>query len=79
MDLPHTLRDLKLLCATTLRWTADMMDMIFVACIHKIVGGAGRRAGSIRIGVGPEIAAVIRSRGVAAKQGFLWDQGKCPL
>ena len=37
---------------------------------------------------GPEIAAVIRSRGVAAKQGFLMyyskgdairDQGKCPL
>ena len=38
------------------------------------MGGAGRKVGSIRIGehyLGPEIAAVIRSRGVAAEQGFL--------
>ena len=48
--------------------------MIFVVHYHKIAGGAGRKAGSICIGehyLGPEIAAVIRSRGVAAKQGFL--------
>ena len=41
---------------------------------HKIAGGAGRKAGSICIGehyLGPEIAAVIQSRGVVAKQGFL--------
>ena len=41
---------------------------------HKIAGGAGRKAGSIGIGehyLRPEIAAVIWSRGVAAKQGFL--------
>ena len=46
---------------------------------HKIAGGAGRKAGSIRIGeqyLGPEIAAVIRSRGVAAKQGFLMYYSK---
>ena len=43
---------------------------------HKIAGGAGRKAGSIRIGehyLGPEIAAVIR---VAAKQGFLMYYSK---
>ena len=47
---------------------------------HKnIAGGAGRKAGSIRIGehyLGPEIAAVIRSRVVAAKQGFLMYYSK---
>ena len=46
---------------------------------HKIAGGAGRKAGSIRIGehyLGPEIAAVIRSRGVAAKQRFLMYYSK---
>ena len=40
---------------------------------------AGRKAGSICIGehyLGPEIAAVIRSRGVAAKQGFLMYYSK---
>ena len=51
--------------------------MIFVvACNHKIVG---LRAGSIRIGehyLGLEIATVIRSRGVAAKQGFLMYYSK---
>ena len=43
---------------------------------HKIAGGAGRKAGSIRIGehfLGPEFAA---SRGVAAKQGFLMYYSK---
>ena len=45
----------------------------------KIAGGAGRKAGSICIGehyLGPEIAAVIRSRGVAAKRGFLMYYSK---
>ena len=49
------------------------MDCIWFFVLHyrKI---AGRRAGSICIGehyLGSEIAAVIRSRGVTAKQGFL--------
>ena len=38
------------------------------------VGGAGRSARSIRIGehhLGPQYVAVVRSRGVAANQGFL--------
>ena len=51
----------------------------FVVHYHKIAGGAGRKAGSIRIGehyLGPETAAVIRSRGVAAKQGFLMYYSK---
>ena len=42
-------------------------------------GGAGRKAGSICIGehyLGPEIAAVIRSRGMAAKRGFLMYYSK---
>ena len=53
-----------------------MMDMIFCCAI---VGGAGCKAGSIRVGehyLGPEIAAVIRSRGVATKQGFLMYYSK---
>ena len=40
----------------------------------NVVGGTGRKAGEICIGehyLGCEIAAVIRRRGVAAKQGFL--------
>ena len=40
---------------------------------------AGRNEGSIRIGehyLGPEIGAVIRSRGVAMKQGFLMYYSK---
>ena len=43
------------------------------------MGRAGRKAGSIRIGehyLGPEIAAVIRSRGVAMKHGFLMYYSK---
>ena len=75
------------------RWTADIVDMIFCCAknlIH-VMGKVVRKVGLICIGEhlsGPEIAAVIRSRGVAAKQGFLMyyskgdaigDQGKCPL
>ena len=59
--------------------------------INRIVGGAGRRERSLCIDghhLGPENVAVIRSRGVAAYQGFLkyyfvWrcsrDQGEWPL
>ena len=75
------------------RWTADIMDIIFCCAKHLIhvMGKVGRKVGLICIGEylsGPEIAAVIRSRGVAVKQGFLMyyskgdaigDQGKCPL
>ena len=75
------------------RWIADIMDMNFCCAKNLIyvMGKGGRKVGLICIGEyssGPEIAAVIRSRGVAAKQGFLMhyskgdaigDQGKCPL
>ena len=57
------------------------MDMIF--CWAKnllhVMGKVGRKAGvNLYWGVlvGPEIAAVIRSRGVAAKQGFLMYYSK---
>ena len=55
------------------RWTADIMDMIFCCAknlIH-VMGKFGRKVGLICIGEylsGPEIAAVIRSRGVAANR-----------
>ena len=69
------------------------MDIIF-CCAKKFNTCYGKsycKVGLICIGEylsGPEIAAVIRSRGVGAKQGFLMyyskgdaigDQGKCPL
>ena len=59
--------------------------------INRIVGGAGRSERSFCIDghhLGPKNVAVIRSRGVAANQGFLkyyfvWpcsrDQGEWPL
>ena len=58
------------------------MDMILVKNVIHVMGEVVRKAGLI------VIAAVIRSRGAAAKQGFLMnyskgdaivDQGKCPL
>ena len=51
-------------------------------CFPRRGAGSGNetsKAGSICIGehyLGPEIAAVIRSRGVAAKQGFLMYYSK---
>ena len=68
------------------RWSrkcAKTAELILAFHAHArrglIAGGAGRKAGSICIGehyLGPEIAAVIRSRGVAAKQGFLMYYSK---
>ena len=51
---------------------------------HYIVGGASSRNTKVNFLAGGEIVAVIRSRKVAAKQGYnpewwcSWDQGEWP-
>ena len=69
--------------------TLKIVDLaVRLHAINQIVGGAGRSERSFCIDGGPKNVVVIRSREVAANQGFLkyyfvWpcsrDQGEWPL